>query len=67
MVNIIVFAILALIIGAAVSYIVRAKKKGVKCIGCPEGCTCGSAAKADAPACGGSCGSCPGCAGHTQG
>jgi len=27
-------------VGAAIAYIVREKKKGVMCIGCPEGGTC---------------------------
>ena len=34
---------LAVILGGAVAYIVRAKKKGVKCIGCPSGGCCPSA------------------------
>lgn len=37
--NIIVIAILLAAIGAAVTYIVRAKKNGAGCIGCPS---CGS-------------------------
>ena len=36
--NIILIAVLVLIIGGAIWYIVRAKKQGKKCIGCPEGC-----------------------------
>ncbi len=31
----------ALIIGGAVFYIIRAKKRGQKCIGCPYGKSCG--------------------------
>ncbi len=38
--NIIVVGILILLIGAAVVYMVKAKKKGVKCIGCPAGGSC---------------------------
>lgn len=39
-VDLIVLAVLAaLVLGAAV-YVVRAKKRGVKCIGCPSGCAC---------------------------
>lgn len=41
---------LAVILGGAVAYIVRAKKKGVKCIGCPDGAKCG--------------GNCAGCSGN---
>lgn len=36
----IVLAIVAVIILAAVVYIVKAKKKGVKCIGCPSAGKC---------------------------
>ena len=41
MVNIIVFLILALIIGAAIFYIRREKKRGAKCVGCPYSHSCG--------------------------
>ncbi len=40
--NIILIAIIAIIIGAAVLYIVKAKKRGVKCIGCPYAKQCKS-------------------------
>ena len=35
-----VVAILVLILGGAVAYICKAKKKGVKCIGCPDSGKC---------------------------
>lgn len=35
MVNIIIAAILIILVGAAVFYIWKEKKKGKKCIGCP--------------------------------
>ena len=38
--NFIIIGIVAVIIAAAVIYIVRAKKKGQKCIGCPHGGNC---------------------------
>jgi hypothetical protein len=38
--NIIIIAVLALIIGGAAAYVIRAKKKGKKCIGCPYGGSC---------------------------
>lgn len=41
MTNIILIGILVLIIGGAAAYIRRAKKAGVKCIGCPHGKSCG--------------------------
>ena len=40
MADIIVLLILAFLIGGAVTYIVKAKKSGVKCIGCPAGGNC---------------------------
>ena len=36
MTNIIVGLIILIIVGAAVAYLVRAKRKGVKCVGCPD-------------------------------
>ncbi len=47
MTNVIVGLIVLVIVGVAVAYIVNEKKKGVKCIGCPDGAKCS-----------GSCGSC---------
>lgn len=41
MTNIIVVAVLVAIIGSAVIYIIKAKKKGAKCIGCPYSSSCG--------------------------
>lgn len=37
----IAIAAIALIVGAAIFYIVRAKKRGQKCIGCPHAKQCG--------------------------
>lgn len=39
--NIIIIGVVILIIGAAIYYIRKSKKKGVKCIGCPHAGTCG--------------------------
>ena len=47
MANIIVGGIIVLAVGAAVAYIVKAKKSGTKCIGCPSGGSC--------PHCNGGC------------
>ncbi len=41
---------IVLIIGGAVAYIVKEKKSGRRCIGCPDG-----------KACGGNCSCCSGC------
>ena len=38
--NILVILVVALIVGLAVLYIHKQKKHGVKCIGCPNGCSC---------------------------
>ncbi len=43
--DIIVIGLICLIIGGAVTYIVRAKKKGNKCIGCPDAATCSKCGK----------------------
>ena len=40
--DIVIILVLALILGSAISYIVKAKKKGVKCIGCPHSKECGA-------------------------
>lgn len=41
-VDLIVGAIVTLILGLAIAYIVKAKKSGQKCIGCPHSKTCAS-------------------------
>ena len=41
-VDYIAIAAIVLIVGAAVFYIVRAKKRGEKCVGCPYAKQCGS-------------------------
>lgn len=59
--NVILIFVLAAILGGAAVYIISAKKRGVKCIGCPAGGTCGQ--KKD----GVSCGGCSGCNGGVCG
>ena len=39
--NIIIIAVVLLIVGAAAWYVIRAKRKGQKCIGCPYAKSCG--------------------------
>ena len=51
--NILVMIILVAIFGGAIAYIIKSKKSGKKCIGCPGGCTCSKAGS-----CSGACGSC---------
>lgn len=48
MTNIIVSLVILAVLGAAIGYIVHAKKNGAKCIGCPSGKQC-------AGHCGGGC------------
>ncbi len=55
MANLIVGAIVLIVIGAAVVYIIKEKKKGVTCIGCPHA---GECARKHSPG---------GCGGHTEG
>lgn len=42
MTDIIIIGILLIVVGGAVFYIVRAKKNGAKCIGCPAAGNCPS-------------------------
>ena len=49
----VIIAVVMLALGFAVWYIHRAKKKGIKCIGCPDGAKCS--------------GHCSGCSGHCCG
>ena len=39
-VDILILAIVAVVVGLVSWYLYRAKKKGVKCIGCPDGAKC---------------------------
>lgn len=40
MTNVIAVCILAVLLGGAAVYLIRAKKNGVKCVGCPAGGSC---------------------------
>ena len=40
MADVIVVGVLLIIVGAAVWYIIKSKKSGVKCIGCPAAGNC---------------------------
>lgn len=53
--NAILIIVLVAVFGGAIAYIVRAKKQGVKCIGCPAGGSCGQ-----------KCETCSGCHGETK-
>ena len=57
MADLIVITVLLIIVGATVIYIIKAKKSGVKCIGCPAGGSCSHAhGEASECGCGCSCG-----------
>ena len=49
--NLIVIGILVLVVGAAVFYIWKEKKKGTRCIGCPSAGSCSGACSCSQKAC----------------
>lgn len=51
MVDLVIILVVLAIVGCAGAYVYKAKKSGVKCIGCPDGSSCK----------GGCSGSCAGC------
>ena len=53
--EIIAIIAIVLILGGAVFYIVKAKKSGKKCIGCPDGCSCSAKGGKRSEGCGGCC------------
>jgi len=52
MANIIAILVVLAIVGLAAGYVIRAKKRGQKCIGCPDSRTCSKGG------CGGNCSTC---------
>jgi len=50
--DLIIIGVIVLILGLATWYVIRSKKRGKKCIGCPDSCNC------DAGKCSGCCSSC---------
>lgn len=38
--NLIGVIVLMILVGGAAVYLIRAKKKGVRCVGCSAGCAC---------------------------
>ena len=58
--NLIVIAAVALILGSVIAYIRKAKKRGVRCIGCPDAERCASGG------CGGNCDRCGGNCPHSH-
>ena len=69
MANFIVVVVILAIVGAAVAYIIKEKKNGVKCIGCPAGVQCSHNCGGCSHQCSdsGSAHQCSGnCKGHTE-
>lgn len=61
MVDFIIAIILLIILGAAIIYIVRSKKSGARCIGCPDSGSCSyMKATNDSISCNGRCTGCSG-------
>ena len=52
LIDILVIAVVATIIGLVMCYIHKSRKKGIKCIGCPDGAKCSG----NCDRCTGSCG-----------
>ena len=52
MADIIIGGILIVLVGAAIAYIVREKKRGTVCIGCPAAGTCSRKNHPDGEGCG---------------
>ena len=52
MVNFILALIIIAIVSGAIAYIRKEKKRGVRCVGCPDGGTCGG----NCGGCGDNCG-----------
>ena len=50
--NILPAVALVIILGGAIFYIIRSRKKGIKCIGCPDAKSCSG----NCSGCSGSCG-----------
>ena len=42
MTNLIILAVVAVILLVVIRYLVKAKRRGVKCVGCPHAKSCGS-------------------------
>ena len=51
--NFIIVIVLLIIVGLAVMYIIKEKKKGVKCIGCPAAGNCSHKCNGASGGCGG--------------
>ena len=71
MVDFLIEIVLLIILGAAIIYIVKAKKSGAKCIGCPDSGSCvhaqnGAGGSGNCAGCNGSCGGNTKCSCHKE-
>lgn len=66
MIDFVVGAILVVIVGLALMYIIKSRKNGIKCVGCPEAKNCCSCGNTDGAVSGGCGGGCIGCSSHTK-
>lgn len=68
MTDFVVVVILVLIVGSALAYIIKSKKNGVKCVGCPyaKSCSSGGHTPKKVSACGHSSKSSTDCSCHTD-
>ena len=55
--EIVSIVLIALIVGGVIAYLIKAKKRGKSCIGCPDSASC---------SCKGSCNGCNGCGGDKE-
>ena len=53
--EIIAVAVIVLVVGGAIAYIIKEKKSGKKCIGCPYSSSCSSKSGSSCGGCNGSC------------
>ena len=62
--DLIIIAVILVIVALAGLYVYRAKKRGVKCIGCPAADRCSEGCSGNCQGCSGGCsGNCQGCSG----
>ena len=66
MTDLIILAVVVGIVGTAIVYIVKAKKSGTKCIGCPDAATCGKCSAGGCSCSGCGCSGASGCSCHTD-
>ncbi|MBQ9773676.1 MAG: FeoB-associated Cys-rich membrane protein [Clostridia bacterium] len=53
-IDFVIIGVIVLIVGGAAAYVIKAKKSGKKCIGCPDGGACSK--KCDGSTCSCGCG-----------